>query len=218
MSTRDKIIDAAIILFNEKGYNAVCLSDVADKIGMSRGNLAYHFKEKQNILDEVAERLKTDIRNEKNQRKDFPAFANLQVDIKAYYNLQKRYQFVFTESHLKQNEVVLNVMRDWSESTIKNNLDAFYFSIQIGNMKEEPYAGLYYNLAINSWMITYFWLSQKQVRGKEDLEDAEKMVWSTIIPHFTDKGLAAFNKYFGASFLNNLGKSINNYSKKVPVF
>lgn len=218
MTTRDKIIDAAIALFNTKGYSVTCLSDIADNLGMSRGNLAYHFKEKQNILDEIAARLKSDIQNEQNQRKDFPAFANLQVDIKAYYKLQQRYQFVFAESHLKQNEVVFNVMREWSENTIKNNVEAFSFSVQIGNMKEEPYPGLYYNLAINAWMITYFWLSQKQVRGEEDLENAEKMVWTTILPHFTDKGLAAFNKYFGVSFLNSLGKAINNYSKTVPLF
>ena len=40
-------------------------------------------------------------------------------------------------------------------------------------------------------------------------KEAEKMVWSTILPHFTAKGLAAFKSYYGEDYLNKLGDPLS---------
>lgn len=43
METKEKILKAATRLFNEKGYGSVNLKELAQTMGISRGNLTYHF-------------------------------------------------------------------------------------------------------------------------------------------------------------------------------
>ncbi len=55
--TKNKIIEAAIQLFNEKGLSNVRLQQIADETGISVGNLAYHYSNKDLIVTSVYERL-----------------------------------------------------------------------------------------------------------------------------------------------------------------
>ena len=56
-STRDRIVDAAIELFNENGASAVTTNHVAEHAGISPGNLYYHFANKEEIVREAFERV-----------------------------------------------------------------------------------------------------------------------------------------------------------------
>lgn len=47
---RQRIIEAANRLFYIKGYNQTSFADVADEIGISKGNLHYHFRSKDDLL------------------------------------------------------------------------------------------------------------------------------------------------------------------------
>ena len=51
--TRQKILDSARELFNVHGYNGVSLQDIADAVGISKGNLTYHFSKKEEIMEEL---------------------------------------------------------------------------------------------------------------------------------------------------------------------
>ena len=50
MKTRDRILTAALALFNEEGEHKVSTNHLAAHMGMSTGNLYYHFKNKQDII------------------------------------------------------------------------------------------------------------------------------------------------------------------------
>jgi AcrR family transcriptional regulator len=52
-STRDRIISAADKLFYQQGYEYTSFADIAEAVGISRGNFYHHFKTKDEILDEV---------------------------------------------------------------------------------------------------------------------------------------------------------------------
>jgi AcrR family transcriptional regulator len=55
-TTRDQIIEAADRLFYRLGYWHTSFSDIAEVVGISRGNFYYHFKTKDEILQAVIER------------------------------------------------------------------------------------------------------------------------------------------------------------------
>jgi len=48
--TRDRILEASLVLFNEHGIAAVSTHRIAAELGISPGNLHYHFKSKEQIL------------------------------------------------------------------------------------------------------------------------------------------------------------------------
>lgn len=54
--TRSQIIEAADDLFYRQGFDHTSFADVAEKVGISRGNFYYHFRTKDEILSAVIER------------------------------------------------------------------------------------------------------------------------------------------------------------------
>lgn len=52
-STRDQIIETADRLFYQNGYEHTSFADIAEAVGISRGNFYHHFKTKDGILEEV---------------------------------------------------------------------------------------------------------------------------------------------------------------------
>lgn len=48
--TREKILQKALLLFNEVGYVEVGVREIARKLKISPGNLSYHFSKKEDIL------------------------------------------------------------------------------------------------------------------------------------------------------------------------
>ena len=54
MKTRQKILQLALSLFNQKGYSNVGVREIARALDISPGNLSYHFSKKEDILFELA--------------------------------------------------------------------------------------------------------------------------------------------------------------------
>jgi len=52
-TTRRDIVEAADELFYQRGYDHTSFADIAEIVKISRGNFYYHFKAKDQILDEV---------------------------------------------------------------------------------------------------------------------------------------------------------------------
>jgi AcrR family transcriptional regulator len=49
-STRDRILDVALELFTEKGFDGTSLREIADQLGFTKAALYYHFASKADIL------------------------------------------------------------------------------------------------------------------------------------------------------------------------
>ena len=56
-STSSKILDTARELFNEQGVESVSVAQIADRMGISTGNLTYHYAKKKDMVDTHTEAL-----------------------------------------------------------------------------------------------------------------------------------------------------------------
>lgn len=55
--TKERILQTALRLFAEDGYEAVSVSTIAGELGMTKGALYKHYKNKQNIFDSIVARM-----------------------------------------------------------------------------------------------------------------------------------------------------------------
>jgi AcrR family transcriptional regulator len=53
---RAEIIDCAVALFFEKGYEATTIADILERTNLSKGAFYHHFKSKEELLDAFAQR------------------------------------------------------------------------------------------------------------------------------------------------------------------
>lgn len=61
MKTRDRILYVSLELFNERGERAVTTNHIAAALGISPGNLYYHFRNKAEIISELLVQYQHDI-------------------------------------------------------------------------------------------------------------------------------------------------------------
>lgn len=59
MNTKQRIIENALILFSEKGYEAVTVANIAQAVGIKAPSLYKHFKSKQDIFESILTELQS---------------------------------------------------------------------------------------------------------------------------------------------------------------
>jgi AcrR family transcriptional regulator len=98
MDTRDRILNAALTLFNEQGTGAVSTNHIAAAIEMSPGNLYYHFRNKEDIIRALFERLFA-LWDETFQLPSdrAPGLADFEALIASNYQLIWDYRFAYRE-------------------------------------------------------------------------------------------------------------------------
>lgn len=55
--TRNSILDAAEDVFNNRGYSQTSLNEIAEAAGVTRGAIYWHFKNKEDLFNEMCERV-----------------------------------------------------------------------------------------------------------------------------------------------------------------
>ncbi len=56
---KNEILDAADMLFTQKGFDGTSTNDILEAVGIARGTLYYHFKSKEDIMDSLINRYST---------------------------------------------------------------------------------------------------------------------------------------------------------------
>lgn len=171
MKTRDKIINTAIQLFNEQGTKAVSTNHIATAIGISPGNLYYHFRNKEDIIRAIFVQMdeygleKYQIILNKYQPGSIEAMEQTFIMIQEY---NWRYRFFKRElTALIMNDPLL---KECFHSTNNQMLDMIRYTIDCGiangsiKAMNDIEKG---SFADAIWLVALFWLNYLEVGGEE---------------------------------------------------
>ena len=100
MNTKDRILNTALTLFNKEGYTNISSKSISEEMGISYGNLCYHFPKKddvvlrlhQNLLDEMDETLE-------NLEGEIFEFDFMLLSLKQLMDLTFKYRFFLLNSY-----------------------------------------------------------------------------------------------------------------------
>ena len=110
-NTRLRILQAALDCFYEKGFSKTSFDDIATRIGMTKGAVYWHFKDKGDLLVElIKQRLEI---KAKNSRGNNPSPANLQ-ELRDFFAFEANY----LETHPALQKFIFFTMLqvEWSDA------------------------------------------------------------------------------------------------------
>jgi len=155
------------------------------------------------------------IEKERAKSRQLPSFENLHNEVQLYFKFQKEYSFIFQDPHVLNQPLLRKKFKAMTSQFINDIKAGIAFSISIGNVKEEEVPGTYNNIAFLTWMIAFYWNAKENVCNEISVKDGEKIIWSLMIPHFTDKGMQSFKKFFGEDYFNEISEpfevNLSNY-------
>lgn len=97
MKNKEKILHAALHLFNQKGFVNVRLQHISDDTVISLGNIAYHFPNKEAIVSALYDRWEKKIKEVLIEYRNTPIFAHVDRIFISMDTLQNEFNFFFTD-------------------------------------------------------------------------------------------------------------------------
>ncbi len=190
VTTRERILEAARRLFNEKGYAATTVVEIAASVGISQGNLTYHFPTKRDLVTELQKRFSHSVGEQRARRQKGPVTDD-------YVEL-----LLFAMRSVSQNRFLLfdraQFARDSDESgpdaVIAADLEALH-ELLIRAKKE----GLFRRdiqvdlqvLARTLWIVSRYWMDHlREFEGVKqpkwgDLQRGFQHHFAVLLPYLT---------------------------------
>ncbi|MEP7321238.1 MAG: TetR family transcriptional regulator [Saprospiraceae bacterium] len=192
------ILESALVLFNEQGFVNVRLQHIADKASISVGNLAYHFKNKEEIILFFYKKIKVNQELLLSECKVLPLFEDIDFLIKKIFTLQQHYSFFYFDT--------LEFMRAFPLIAEKHSLFLQFqrkqiqfmieFNASRGSFVQQQYEHQFSQLTEVFCITMDNWMSHQYLNGVEILSSADycNTLWAILRPLFTDMGLVEFRQ------------------------
>lgn len=199
-NTKRLILDTALSLFNEQGLAQVSLRTIADTMRISPGNLTYHFKKREDIVealyhefvDEVESRFKQTNLSEIKLSLIFDMISMLTETRLKYRFLMRDFTTLIAENpSIKKHYVAVIKKRKAQSLQIFDSL--VKQKIIRPTELENEYAHLYERIQI----LGNFWITSALMQGNKltnaTVERNFEMVVQIIYPYVTSKGKKEWN-------------------------
>jgi AcrR family transcriptional regulator len=214
-TTSERILAASLKLFNEHGYPNVSALKIAQHLGISHGNLAYHFKTKSDIVMTVFPLLEQAVRSART-----PGGGLLPRDA-AVHQIEFsrtlwRYRFFFNglTQLLSRDERLRARFLVLQETVVQTMQDLFDDAIKQGDMKPVEPPTTTRILSRCCWMTWLSWLRFEQIDNPTPFEARDEAVYNGCMLSF---GIvqAYFSKQFSADVLSELRSAVGDSASKV---
>ena len=198
MTTKDRILDTATALFNEATTGEVSTNHIAKAVGISPGNLYYHYTNKEEIIRAVLERM-------------FEAFgkvwvlphdrkvtlADVQNTISQLFEVLWHFRFFYREQlALMRRDPKLAVRHQQMQEQRIGEQERFFLRfVEDGVFKEPEDPSNFRAIITGCWVIANNWLSFVETSGEVvetvQLERGVDLILQIMEPYLAETPSAA---------------------------
>lgn len=197
-TTKEKILSNAIERFNRDGMANVPMQQIAEDLGMSPGNLAYHFRTKEDLINAILAEVFKVVDELQKTFRIYPNFLDFDLQLNKYLELIQKFPFYFSDIiEINRHYPKLMEMRKEHITKVIAQIEArLAYSAKRGVVHQETYPGQFHNLAESIWMLITFYPTRNNLlfplKKKVNRPNFMKKVWYTLEPYFTPKGKEEF--------------------------
>jgi AcrR family transcriptional regulator len=166
--TKTRILDAALALFNERGTGSVTTNHIAEALGMSPGNLYYHYRNKAEIVRALFERIVGEWAvNYAMPPGQLPGLDVMEKMMGGNFEIQWRYRFFFRDLTMLLNAdpALAEAYRGNRSASFGNTLFLLKMFAGAGVIANPGDDEAIDDLAQLLWLVGDFWLVFKDVGG-----------------------------------------------------
>ncbi|MFN4144690.1 MAG: TetR/AcrR family transcriptional regulator [Runella sp.] len=195
-STKQRILEASVRLFNENGIDSVRLQQIAEEVGISVGNLAYHYKNKEAIIESVFEQVFEEFESVFSNYLTQPNLTDFDLQITNFYYFFTKNHFYLSE-FFKKSFVPPPHHQQWQVCVTKMMIQLrsrLQFLVMKGDLQPESFSSQHEIIAEQIWMTLVFFVPKCNMIGRKiDLNSYRKSVWDLLKPYLTLQGQEEFN-------------------------
>lgn len=194
--TKTRILDTALALFNARGSANVTTNHIAEALGMSPGNLYYHFRNKAEIVRGLFARIMAAwAENYALPQSRSPSFKSMDSMAAGNFDIQWQYRFFFRDLTmlLAADEDLASQYRTNRETGMANTKALLRHFIDAGLMASADKRTLD-EITQLLWLVGDFWLVFRDAGGGE------------ISPADMDQGVRLFRRILGPHIIRDKSK------------
>lgn len=181
--TKDRILQISLQMFNERGERSVTTNHIAAELGISPGNLYYHFRNKQEIIEELALQYQAETLDMLALPDDRALNANDKISyFQVLSNQLWAYRFIHRDVYhlVENNDAFRKVYPRFAGQVMQQGQKIYRAFVDAGLMKmtdSEIEA-----LIINLWIVLTNWTNFLYMSGhiSDNNRLEEKWVWQAL--------------------------------------
>lgn len=193
--TKEIILSTSLNLFNSSGLSQVTLRTIAKKMGISQGNLNYHFKKRDDIIEtlyfQLVHRIDSTMLDLQKTKNPFQLLVSISKMIMTNFYEYRFFMLDFVQI-MRENEVV---RKHYAELSIQREQQfSMLFNLLIENdlMRKEILPNEYQNLYKRFQILGDFWISDAEIINpnitKKTILTYSAVLIQAIFPYLTSKG------------------------------
>ena len=185
--TRGKILTTAAQLFEQQGYRSVSMRAIAASLGISVGNLTYHFPHKQDIATALAEQeLKTIILPEEASLAALDGYLRRMLISLVDHARMFDDPLLFEDLPGQQQENAARITR------LQQNLERFFIQLRQQGIFGPELCGRTLQDVLDLIMFSHVgWQQRVSVVHRpvdEAVNDMMRIQWLLLLPYLTEEG------------------------------
>jgi AcrR family transcriptional regulator len=195
MKTKDRILEVALVEFNQKGVAQTTVRSIAKAVGISHGNLCYHFKNTDELILALYHQLVEETDSLANLIANQSLNFNTIIEL-AFQTTKKILQYEFLIKDFNSIAFRLPTIKEhFKKLTLRRNKQfgaGIEHLIHQGLMIEEPTPCAYQILMANFFLVSNHWLSYAKVFDDLDGDQLVHKYFAQIMfllePYLTPSG------------------------------
>jgi AcrR family transcriptional regulator len=184
--TKSNILQKAIELYNESGTASISMNALAEALGISAGNLQYHYKSKEDVIRAILEQMfgKFDVIYQ-------PAEGQFTLDtlrqlMRLNFGIIWKYHFFYREltALLRNDKNLAKRYREIQEFRLQEQQELFRRLMDAGVVRRDLSDEELKNVTLIGWVLGNTWLSFLESTGQKINSAAMEQAVEIMVQHF----------------------------------